>query len=155
MYEYVHTRYLRNMTKQQKGKSSRLQAEMRRKRKLDACDTQGEKDTNATTSVILILLYRRGRCRANTINIGKQRLSGMKPARVEAAAPEQQHLQQHALDPQRSRSLLTDPLLQLCLLPEVTQLGCLPGPEAARQGRPPGLKQKPSGQSYCVDPVVG
>ena len=38
---------------------------------------------------------------------------------------------------------------------EVAELGCLPGPEAAQLAHPPGRKQKPSGQSYCVDPRVG
>ena len=47
------------------------------------------------------------------------------------------------------------PPLQLYLLPEVAQLGCLPGPEAAQLTRSPGRKQMLSGQIYCVDPGVG
>ena len=41
-----------------------------------------------------------------------------------------------------SWSLLTDPPLQLCLLPEVAQLGCLPRRETAQLARSPGRKQK-------------
>ena len=75
-------------------------------------------------------------------------MPGTKPARVEAAAAA-------AAAGPGSRPLLTDPPLQLCLLPEVAQLGCLPRPEAAYLARSPGRKQKPSGQSYCLDPGVG
>ena len=50
---------------------------------------------------------------------------------------------------------MTDPPLQLCLLPEAAQLSCLPGPKAAKLARSPGRKHKPSGQSYCVDLGVG
>ena len=53
-------------------------------------------------------------------------LWGTKPARVEAAAA----AAAAAAGP-GSRPLLTHPPLQLCLLPEVAQLGYLPRPEAA------------------------
>ena len=75
-------------------------------------------------------------------------LPGTKPARVETAIA-------GAVSGPGSRPLLTDPPLQLCLLPEVSQLGCLPRPDAALLARSPGRKQNPSGQSYCVDPCVG
>ena len=48
------------------------------------------------------------------------------------AVSEPMYEYQQALDPQGSRPLLTDPPLQLCMLPEAAQLGCLPGPEAAQ-----------------------
>ena len=60
-----------------------------------------------------------------------------------------------APDPQGLRPLLTDPSLHLCLLAEAAQLGCLPGLEAAQLARSPGRKQKPSGESCCVDLGVG
>ena len=40
-------------------------------------------------------------------------------------------------------------------MPEVAQLGCLLGPEAAQLASPLGQKQKRLGQSYCVNPGVG
>ena len=82
-------------------------------------------------------------------------LPGTKPARVEAAAAAAAAAAATAAAGPGSRLLPTDPPLQLCLLPEVTQLGGLPRPEAAQLARPPGRKQKPSGQIYCVDPGVG
>ena len=72
--------------------------------------------------------------------------AGTKPARVETAA---------ATAGPGSRLLLTDPPLQLCLLPEVVQLGCLPRLEAACLVRSPGRTHNPSDQSFCVDPGVG
>ena len=63
--------------------------------------------------------------------------------------------QQQAPDPQGSRPLLSDPPLRLCLLLEVAQLGCLPGPEAAEVARSPGRNEMLSGRSFCVDPGVG
>ena len=73
-------------------------------------------------------------------------MPGRKPARVEAVAA--------AAAGSGSRPLLIDPSLQLCLLPEVAQLGYLPRPGAAWLACSPGRKRKPSGQSYCVDPGV-
>ena len=66
-----------------------------------------------------------------------------------------QHYQQQAPEPQGSWPPLTDPPLQLFLLPEVTHIGCLPGPEAPWLARSLVRKQKPSGQSCCVDLGVG
>ena len=74
--------------------------------------TEREKDNNATTSNVLILMYCRGRCRAYCVKFKHQR----------------QHEQQ-VPDLQGSRPMLTDPPLQLCSPPEVAQLGCLRGPE--------------------------
>ena len=51
--------------------------------------------------------------------------AGTKPARVEEEAAAA------AASGPGSRPVLTDPPLQLCLLPEVAQLGYLPRPEAA------------------------
>ena len=56
-------------------------------------------------------------------------LTGTKPARVEAAGAAAAAAAA-AADP-GLRPLLTDLPLQLCLLPEVAQIGCLPRPEAS------------------------
>ena len=57
-------------------------------------------------------------------------LTGTKPARVEAAGAAAAAAAAAAADP-GLRPLLTDLPLQLCLLPEVAQIGCLPRPEAS------------------------
>ena len=57
--------------------------------------------------------------------------AGTKPARVEAAAAAASAAAAAAASGPGSRPVLTDPPLQLCLLPEVAQLGYLLRPEAA------------------------
>ena len=86
----------------------------------------------------MILIYRRRRCRA----YGQYKQTAAAPAAGPGSS-------------KGSRPLLTDPPFQLCLLPEVAQLGCLPWPEGAQLAHSPGRNQMLSGQSNCVDSGVG
>ena len=109
--------------------------------KIAACgkhNRQGEKDTkcNATTSNILTGVDIKVAAEPSINKCNTQANGVCHEGSLHASKQHQQH-QQHAPDPQGSRPLLTDPPLQLCLLAEAAQLGCLPGPEAAQLARSP------------------